>query len=241
MGELGDAMRATVVERFYGDEPPEGVRLLYDPDAAFAKALVYEHWHFLQGFPRWCGHVIAGTPHLDVITYEVDNLHEELVHDAAVDGGHYDIIRDAAKEMGWTEADLDAGEPGPKMAKAIADWYDIARTRPWVETMAAVHGTEMFADQRLKQVPGFRMPNLVSDRSFLEKEGYGPKTRRWLSTTAADTEHSGLAVDLVETYAEEASTPEAVLRTFRRSMDDMALYFEAMVERRAAILDAGGP
>ena len=125
------------------------------------------------------------------------------------------------------------------MQRAIDDWYAIVRDRPWVEAMAAVHGTEMLADQRLKQHPDFAMPSIVSDRSFIEQGAFGPATRRWLSTTAADTAHAGRAADLVAKYAATDSTPDAVLATFRRSMDDMRLYLEAIAERRRELLGAG--
>ena len=237
-GSLADALRTIVVHTFYSKSPPEGVRLLYAPDAAYVKALTIEHWQFLQAFPRWCGAIVAKCPHQDVWEYEIDNLHDELIHDEAVGGGHYAIVRQACLESGWADEEVDHGRAHPKMERAIDDWYAIVRERPWVEAAAAVHGTEMLADQRLKKHPDFAMPSIVSDRSFIEQGAFGPATRRWLSTTAADTAHAGRAADLVAKYAATDSTPEAVLRTFRRSMDDMTLYFEAIAERRREILEA---
>jgi pyrroloquinoline-quinone synthase len=235
---LADDLRGMVVRAFYGADPPEGMRRVYSPDAAFIKAIVYEHWQFLQHFPRWCGAVMARAPHEDVWIYEVDNLHEELVHDEGAGSGHYQIMRDAAREVGWTEADLARG-PGPKMARAIRDWWDICATRPWPEAMAAIHGTEMLADQRLKKHPEFRQPAIVSDSGFSASRGYGPAVQRWLNTTAADTAHAGRAAALVEKYAATDATEEGVRRTFARSMDDMRLYFEAVVDRRAEVLRHG--
>ena len=235
---LADRLRSIVVHAFYAKDPPEGVRLLYAPDAAYVKAVTIEHWRFLQAFPRWCGAIVAGCPHQDVWEYEIDNLHDELVHDEAVGGGHYVIVRQACRECGWSDEEIDRGRAHPKMQRAIDDWYAIVRDRPWVEAMAAVHGPEMLADQRLKKDPAFAMDSIVSDRSFIEKGAFGPATRRWLSTTAADTAHAGRAADLVAKYAATDSTPEAVLETFRRSMDDMTLYFEAIADRRREILGA---
>ena len=237
---LADQLRTIVVRAFYSKNPPEAMRLLYAPDAALVKALTIEHWRFLQAFPRWCGAIMAKSPVQEVWEYEIDNLHDELIHDEAVGGGHYAIVRQACRESGWSDETIDRGRAHPKMQRAIDDWYAIVRDRPWVEAMAAVHGTEMLADQRLKKHPDFAMDSIVSDRSFIEKGAFGPATRRWLSTTAADTAHAGRAADLVAKYAAADSTPEAVLQTFRRSMDDMKLYFEAIADRRREILE-GGP
>ena len=241
MGEpsvsLADELRTIVVHAFYSKDPPEALRLLYAPDAAIVKAMTIEHWRFLQAFPRWCGGIMMKSPVQEVWEYEIDNLHDELIHDPAVGGGHYAIVRQACLESGWSPEEIDRGRAHPKMQRAIDDWTAIVRDRPWVEAMAAVHGTEMLADQRLKDHPDFAMPSIVSDRSFIEKGAFGPATRRWLSTTAADTAHAGRAADLVAKYAAEASTPEAVLRTFHRSMDDMRLYFEAIAGRRKDILE----
>ncbi len=236
---LQDQLRTIVVHSFYSKKVPEALRLLYAPDAAIVKAVTLEHWRFLQAFPRWCGTIVARSPYQDVWEYEIDNLHEELIHDDAVGGGHYAIVRQACRESGWSDDEIEHGRAHPKMQRAIDDWWAIVRDRPWVEAMAAVHGTEMLADQRLKRHPDFAMPSIVSDRSFLEKGAFGPATRKWLSTTAADTAHAGRAADLVAKYAAVDSSPEAVLETFRRSMDDMGLYFEAIAERRQEILEAG--
>ncbi len=235
---LQDQLRAIVVRAFYSKDPPEAMRILYAPDAAYVKAVTIEHWRFLQAFPRWCGAIVAKSPYQDVWEYEIDNLHEELVHDPAVGGGHYVIVRQACRESGWSDEAIDHGRAHPKMQRAIDDWYAIVRDRPWVEAMAAVHGTEMLADQRLKHHPDFAMPSIVSDRSFVDKGAFGPATRKWLSTTAADTAHAGRAADLVAKYASTDSTPDAVLETFRRSMRDMGLYMEAIAERRRELLEA---
>ena len=243
MGEaaqsLQDQLRTIVVRAFYSKNAPETIRVLYAPDAAFVKAVTIEHWRFLQAFPRWCGAIVSRSPYQDVWEYEIDNLHDELVHDKAVGGGHYVIVREACRESGWTDEEIDRGHAHPKMQRAIDDWWSIVRDRPWVEAMAAVHGTEMLADQRLKSHPDFAMPSIVSDRSFIEQGAFGPATRLWISTTAADTAHAGRAADLVAKYAATDSTPDAVLATFRRSMDDMRLYFEAIAERRRELLEAG--
>jgi pyrroloquinoline quinone (PQQ) biosynthesis protein C len=239
-GSLAHRMRERIVERFYGTDPPEGIRRLFHPDRAFQAALIFEHWQFLQGFPRWVGSIIAGTPHLDVIEYEVDNLYGELIHDPGVKSGHYALVLEAGVECGLSREEIQRGPPGPKMARAIADWYAIARERPWVETLAAVHGTEMLADQRLRELPGYRLPNLMGDEEFLAKAEYTPAGRRFLATTRADTAHAGRAMALVEKYAPDGPTREAVLRTFERSLDDMALYFEALVERARAFEERFG-
>ena len=242
MGEssvsLADELRTIVVHAINSKDPPEALRLLYAPDAALVRAITIEPRRFRQMFPRWCGGLLMKSPHQDVWEYEIDNLHDELIHDEAVGGGHYVIVRQACLESGWTAEEVDHGSAHPKMARALEDWTAIVRDRPWVEAMAAVHGTEMLADQRLKRHPDFAMPSIVSDRSFIEQGAFGPSTRRWLSTTAADTAHAGRAADLVAKYAATDSTPEAVLATFRRSMDDMRLYFEAIADRRREILGA---
>jgi pyrroloquinoline quinone (PQQ) biosynthesis protein C len=232
---LADDLRTEVVRTFYGKDAPEAIRLVYRPDDAFVKAVVFEHWQFLREFPRWCGTIVARSTDEDVWAYEVDNLHEELVHDPDAGAGHYEIVRNAARENGWSDADLARG-PGPKMRRALDDWWDIVRTRPTAEAMAAVHGTEMLADQRLKKHPEFAFQGIVSDAGFAQARPYGEWTRRWLSTTAADTGHAGRAADLVEKLSHDGTTPEQVLATFRRSMGDMRLYFEAIMERRATLL-----
>ncbi len=138
---LQDQLRTIVVRAFYSKDAPEAMRILYAPDAAYVKAVTIEHWRFLQAFPRWCGMIVAKSPYQDVWEYEIDNIHEELVHDPAVGGGHYTIVRQACRESGWSDAEIDHGHAHPKMQRAIDDWYAIVRERPWVEAMAAVHGT----------------------------------------------------------------------------------------------------
>lgn len=232
MGTLSDRMRHLVVVRFYGEHMPEGVRLLFRPDRAFQAALIYEHWRFLQGFPRWVGAIMAGTDKLDVIEYEVENLYGELVHDPGVRQSHYRTVLQAGVEAGLTEEEILSGPTGEKMERAIRDWFSIARERPWIESLAAVHGTEMLADQRLKEVPGYRPPHQMGDEEFLQGSGYTSAGRSFLSTTRADTAHAGRAAALVEKYATDDGVREAVFRTFSRSMDNMGLYFEAVVDRR---------
>jgi pyrroloquinoline quinone (PQQ) biosynthesis protein C len=230
---LPNAMRQIVVDRFYGPSPPEGMQLLFHPDRAVQAALVHEHWQFLRGFPRWVGAVIHGTPHLDVIEYEVENLYGELVHDPMAANGHYALVLEAGIEAGLSREEIVEGTPHPKLARALEDWYAIARDRPWVETMAAVHGTEMLADQKLKEMPGYSLPYQMGDAEFLDRSGLTEKGRRFLATTRADTEHAGRAADLVAKYATGPGEADAVLATFRRSMDNMGAYMEAVVDRVA--------
>lgn len=231
MGDLADRMRRHIVGRFYGEVMPEGLRRLFSPTPAYQAALVYEHWCFLQGFPRWVGSIIAGTDKLDVIEYEVDNLYGELIHDPGAKGGHYAIVLSAGVEAGLSSNELTEARPGPKMALALKDWYDIARTRSWIETMAAVHGTEMLADQNLKKVPGYSLPHIMGDEPFLRPSTYSPSGKRFLGTTRADTQHAGRAAELVEKYAPTSEERDNIFKTFVRSMDNMELYFEAIRER----------
>lgn len=240
--DLPNAMRQIVVERFFGPSPPEGMRLLFHPDRAVQAAIVHEHWQFLRGFPRWVGAVMHGTPHLDVIQYEVENLYGEMVHDPMAAHGHYALVLEAGVEAGLSREEILQGTPHPKLATALDDWYAIARDRPWVETMAAVHGTEMLADQRLKEIPGYSLPYQMGDAEFLDRSGLTEKGRRFLATTRADTEHAGRAADLVAKYATGPGEPEAVLATFRRSMDDLGLYMDALAARtREYRARFGGP
>lgn len=239
--DLPDRMRQHIVDRFYGERPPPGLARLYRPDRTYQAALLFEHWQFLQGFPRWVGAIIAGTESLEVIEYEVDNLYGELIHDANAERGHYALVLEAGVEAGLSAEAIRAGPPGPLLARAIADWYAIARERPWVETMAAVHGTEMLADQHLKERPGFRPPHLMGDEAFLDGSGYTPKGRAFLATTRADTQHAGRAAELVDRYAADPGTRERVFATFVRSMGNMELYFAAVEERYRRWKDEGRP
>ena len=231
--DLPDAMRRIVVERFFGPSPPEGMRLVFHPDLAIQAAIVHEHWQFLRAFPRWVGAVMHGTPHLDVIEYQVENLYGEMVHDPMAANGHYALVLEAGVEAGLTREEILEGTPHPALARALDDWYAIARDRPWFETMAAVHGTEMLADQKLKEIPGYSLPYQMGDAAFLDRSGLTEKGRRFLATTRADTEHAGRAADLVAKYATGPGEPESVLATFRRSMDNMGLYMDALVARTA--------
>ena len=231
MGELGMRMRRYIVERFYGDRMPEALQLVFRPTRAYQAAIVYEHWRFLQGFPRWVGSILAGTDRLDVIEYEVDNLFGELVHDPGLGQSHYDTVLAAGIEAGLSREEIESGPTGPKMERAIRDWYAIARERPWVETMAAVHGTEMLADARLKEIPGYRPPHLMGDEAFLKEAQYTPSGKLFLASTRLDTMHAGRAVELVEKYAPDPAAQEAVFRTFVRSMENMGLFLESVLDR----------
>ncbi len=104
--------------------------------------------------------------------------------------------------------------------------------------MAAMHCLELAADRSLRRRGGARMHYF--NESILESEEYPRAVKDFLREGGyeADEAHAGLALELVERYAED---PEAVQVTVLESFDALSTYLTARLERGGFNLILGWP
>ncbi len=185
-------------------------------------ALVYglEHCVFAANFPRWLANITGNCPHLEVRKYLIENMYVEEVKDPTIPTGHYESLVDFAEELG---ADRDfilgyEGAPVTKMRIAYCEW--VSRTKPWLESFAAIAGNEVARGKAMIERVGERAR--TSRRTF-ESLGLSEKAlAHWDSAEAADGGeggHGDAPLDFLETYAVTQDQQDACLAAMRERQE----------------------
>jgi pyrroloquinoline quinone (PQQ) biosynthesis protein C len=78
--------------------------------------------------PAW----VSRCPDLAVVRKTIGQMREELVRDDAIDQPHTALLRQMGRNVGLTDARMDAVKPVPLVEVAFNVWENIARTRHWI-------------------------------------------------------------------------------------------------------------
>jgi pyrroloquinoline quinone (PQQ) biosynthesis protein C len=78
--------------------------------------------------PAW----VSRCPDLDVVRKTIGQMREELVYDDVIQRPHTDILWQMGRNIGLTDADMNAVKPVPLVEAAFNVWENMARTRHWI-------------------------------------------------------------------------------------------------------------
>ena len=78
--------------------------------------------------PAW----FSRCPDLDVVRKTIGQVREELVYDDVIEKPHTDILWQAGRNIGLTDAEMNASTPVPLVEVAFNVWENLARTRHWI-------------------------------------------------------------------------------------------------------------
>ena len=226
---LSDWIERQFIRRFYGPQPHPFVQALQHPSRATLLGYVFEHRHFLRQWVRSCAYIIAHSDRDDVIRYELENLNTEFGGFGTPARPHYELLLRMGESLGRSREEILASSPLPTTRACLGEWDRIARTGPWIATLAAMHSLELIAHRRLVERgasvhyfdPGILEGSTIPDaaKAFL-REGY-----------EADVGHSEEALALVDRYATDPATVQLVQATCLRSFDLFDDYLIARLER----------
>src|SRR5262245_18181208 len=75
--------------------------------------------------PAW----VSRCPDLAVVRKTIGQMREELVYDDVIQRPHTDILWQMGRNVGLTDADMNAAKPVPLVEAAFNVWENVARTR----------------------------------------------------------------------------------------------------------------
>jgi pyrroloquinoline quinone (PQQ) biosynthesis protein C len=78
--------------------------------------------------PAW----LSRCPDLQVVRKTLGQMREELVYDDVIAQPHTTLLRQMGRNVGLTDAEMDAVRPVPLVEVAFNVWENIARTRHWI-------------------------------------------------------------------------------------------------------------
>lgn len=230
-GDLGLRrwIKLRFIERFFGARPHPFVLALQHPSNAVLRGYVLEHQHFLRQWVRSLSFVVAKTDSVEATKEELGNMVTEFYGYEGEKPSHYELLIRMGESLGLKRDEILGSEPLPATAEAIKTWQDIASSRHWVETMAAMHSLELIANKDVKK-DGAALTYF--DPSILKGGEITPETRAFLwEGYEADVEHSEVPLEMVERFAGKKGIAEQVQVTFLRSMEAFDSYLMARLER----------
>ncbi len=225
---LPEWIRYRFIEKFYGKNPHLFMVLMQNPTRGLLLGYVIEHRYFLQNWVKVLSKIVYNTDKEDVIKYELENIATEYI---GFNGkpSHYELLIRMGESLGLSREKIYSYEPLPSTKEAISTWRYIAETRPWVETMAAMHSLELAADKtNLKygaKIHYFN-PDILSSNQYNEhiknflREGY-----------ESDEGHAGEALKLIDRYSEDYLTKMNIKVTLLKSWDALDKYLYARIQR----------
>ncbi len=217
------------VKKFYSSKPHPFVLALQHPSRGVLLGYVLEHQHFLKQWVRSLAWIIAKTDREDVVSYELDNIATEFLGYGPDLPSHYELLIRMGESLGLDREAILASPPLPDSALAIKTWQKIGQERHWVEIMAAMHSLELIANRNIKE-DGAAMTYF--DPSILQYSEITEATKAFLKEGyEADVEHSDVALELVEKYANLFGIVEDVEVAFLKSIEDFDRYLMARLQR----------
>ena len=177
-----------------------------------ARVYALEHCVFAANFPRWLANITGNCPYLDVRKYLIEVMFVEEVRDPTIITGHYESLVDFTVALG---ADRDfvlnyTGAPITKMRTSYCDW--VSRTRPWLESFAAIAGNEAArGPEMIKRTNG----RARTSRHMWDSLGLSDKAlAHWDAADEADSSEGGhgeIPLDILLKYADTQEKQDACL------------------------------
>lgn len=171
-----------------------------------AKVFVLEHAVFADHFPRWFGNIIANCPYIDARRYMVENMYVEEVTDPTVKTPHYESLLQFGMALGLTREEFDNHEPMPATIMAIHYWDNLGRTKPWLESFAAICGLEMSNNEEL--CARYNISPLVMAKWWEPLKLPPQALIHWKSAEAADPGDEGHSAEPMKILMKYAKTPQ---------------------------------
>ena len=155
-----------------------------------ARARAYIHQHVLRNRffsavmrPAW----MSRCPDQGIVRKTISQMTEELVHDSAIGAAHTKILWEMGRNVGLTDADMDAAAPQPETAASFAILEHLARDRHWTVGWLGSSIDEFV----LTELPGhnFHPDNWIAALGLTEAQVFFFRYH-----LKADLEHAGLKV-----------------------------------------------
>lgn len=143
----------------FWDHPPLSHQILYrwkefplDKLRGVVQIIVKQQRPWVVGFPRWLGNIYGNCPVVEVRRLLLEDMTDEDFEDKLGRDGHVGLQRRLALALGLADRDL---EEGPFVSEVLAVCYTMehmSKTRPWLEAIACVMGTELLTVGRVPRI-----------------------------------------------------------------------------------------
>jgi pyrroloquinoline quinone (PQQ) biosynthesis protein C len=230
-GEPWQELVAMVNAQF---ESPQFRRLLalrFTNERAQFYAIQYAH--FVKNRRDCWGFVQGGAP-MDVKRLVWEHEREELVGDAAA--GKADHVALAVQEgivLGLAQDDFERTPPTDTAVVCFHAWRELARSRPWLEAVAASAVLEMRNSDEL--VRGGGLSRRIGEKLQAD---LGIPLRRLVNTAEhveADVDHARLLLRVIERHVRTPEDREAVVRGARESLTVDRVFRGELADGMAAL------
>lgn len=104
------------------------------------------------GFPRWLGNIYGNCPEVEVRRILLEDMGDEDFKDPIGGDGHIGLQRRMALALGLENDDLENGPFLPEVLAVYHSMEGISKTRPWLEALACVMGTETLTVGRIPKL-----------------------------------------------------------------------------------------
>jgi pyrroloquinoline quinone (PQQ) biosynthesis protein C len=145
--------------RNFWENPPLSYRVMYRWEELSEEQLlavmqinVKQQRPWVVGFPRWLGNIYGNCPEVEIRRMLLEDMDDEDFKDKLFGDGHVGLQRRLALALGLSEADLDEGPFVPEVMAVYHSMDNISRTRPWLEAIACVMGTETLTIGRIPKL-----------------------------------------------------------------------------------------
>jgi pyrroloquinoline quinone (PQQ) biosynthesis protein C len=217
---LGQAMLDIVGETYA--KPPRSLtimkELVEDPSQVHKEILIAKYLHmtpWIRNFPRWLGLIYGNCPENKVRRILLDDMVDEDMVDKRAGDSHPGLHMRLWKALGRDLQELDDYEkdPIPEASLVNSSEYEAARHWPWLEGLAAVGISEIFALN--PNQPGKGWNNTMS-AMVQQYVSYDDAAFAWVHESA-DIGHAGGHVRALEEFT-PPDQEEKVIRAARTGM-----------------------
>lgn len=191
-------------------ETPE-FRAFFDPRLTMARArLIAINMGYYVRNRRDCWGFVQGAAPLDVKRLVWEHEQEELVFDPRAGMDHYTLTTKEAKVLGLTPEDFDRTEPVAGAQASFYAWIHLAKSRPWLEAIAASCVLEIRNSGAVVKGGGasFRLRHkMVEELGIPEAELINQSVH-----VEADMAHASILRQVMDRYATSEEARQAILR-----------------------------
>jgi pyrroloquinoline-quinone synthase len=198
-----------------------------------AQFYVVQYAHFVRN-RRDCWGFVQGAAPLDVKRLVWEHEREELMGDAAA--GKPDHVALAVQEglvLGLSQEDFERTPPTDTAVACFHAWHDLARSRPWLEAVAASAVLEMRNSDEL--VRGGALSRRIGEKLQAD---LGIPLRRLVNTAEhmeADVSHARLLLHVIERHVRAPEDRQAVVRGARASLTVDRVFRGMLADGMAAL------
>jgi Iron-containing redox enzyme len=211
-----DALEAEINEMANRQFDTSEFRAFFEPRLTLPRArlIAINMGHYVMN-RRDCWGFVQGVVPLDVKRLVWEHEQEELVFDPRAGMDHFTLTTKEAEVLGLTPEDFARIEPVPGAQASFYAWIHIAKSRPWLEAIAAscvleirnsgavIRGGGASARLRRKMVDELGIPEskLINQSVHVE----------------ADVAHASILRQVMDRYATTDEARQAILRGARDS------------------------